>query len=89
LIEELSGDTLPIFEPIEMNDFDELFTMFPPLPEIFPDAALNFLAANSLFDNHLLPENENDLNLERNHHVSREEVYHRGLQWSLQSLWHN
>ena len=33
-----------------MNDFDELFTMFPPLPEIFPDAALNFLAANLLYD---------------------------------------
>jgi hypothetical protein len=29
-----------------------------------PDAALNFLAANSLFDDNPLPKNENDLNLE-------------------------
>jgi hypothetical protein len=64
-IEELSDDTPPpSFEPITMSDFDELSTLFPPLPEIFPDAALNFLAANLLFDDHLLPENENDLNLE-------------------------
>jgi hypothetical protein len=49
-IEELSDDTLPSFEPIEMYDFDELPTMFPPLPEIFSDAALNFFAANLLYD---------------------------------------
>ena len=65
LIEELSDDTPPpIFERIKMSDFDDLSTLFPPLPEIFPDAALNFLAANLLYDDHLLPENENDLNLE-------------------------
>ncbi len=63
LIKELDTPP-PIFERIKMSDFDDLSTLFPPLPEIFPDAALNFLAANSLYDDHLLPENENDLNLE-------------------------
>jgi len=65
LIKELPDDTpLPIFKPIKMSDFDELSTLLPPLPEIFPDTAHNFLAANLLYDDHLLPENENDLNLE-------------------------
>ena len=65
LIKELPDDTpLPIFKPIKMSDFDELSTLLPPLPEIFPDTAHNFLAANLLYDDHLLPKNENNLNLE-------------------------
>ena len=54
LIKELSDDTLPIFEPVETCDFNDLSTTFPPLPEIFMDSALNFLAANLLYDNYLL-----------------------------------
>jgi len=46
LIEELSDDTPPIFKQIKMSDFNELFTLYPPLPEIFPDAVLNSLAAS-------------------------------------------
>jgi hypothetical protein len=64
LIEELSDDTLPIFEPVKTCDFDELSTMFLPFPEMFIDILLNILAANSLNEYHLLPENENNLNLE-------------------------
>ena len=43
---------------------DELSPTMPPLPEIIPDTAINFLAAHSLYDDHLLPVNENGLNLE-------------------------
>ena len=42
---ELSDDTVPFFQPIVMcnNYFDELFLTMPPLPDLIPDVALNFL----------------------------------------------
>ena len=46
------------------NYFDEQSLPMPPLPEIILDAALNFLATDSLYDDHLLPGNEDGLYLE-------------------------